>query len=221
MNFASRVLYAKLASQLSRRAGLRLFRLFSRPLERKHTEQLANSGLRVLSLPDVLDLCRDPQLDLRHDAVAAAYARGDFCAAAFDGHALGGYCWFAFAPLPHLDGVWVRFAGSVAWVYKSLVRPSHRGRGIAPALYRFADEACLDRGRSHSIICVESHNRPSVGAALRAGYRPCGYGGYVVGGKRLLAWSSPAAKERAVAFLLGGTGNSGPGGGEGRAGGFF
>ena len=202
MSVVSSVLHAKLARQLSLRAGLRFFRLFSRPLAPRRSEPLAGVEVRLLSLRDVLDLCRDPQLDLRHDAVAAAYTRGDVCVAAFEADTVAGYCWFAFAPLPHLDGVWVRFAGSVAWVYKSLVRPSHRGRGIAPALYRLADDACLERGRSYSLICVESHNRPSVRAALRAGYAPAGYAGYLLRGSRLVTWSSAAAKGQGVSLFL-------------------
>lgn len=202
MSVVSRALHAKLARQLSRRAGLRFFRLFSRSLEPERPRSPAGVGVRLLSERDALDLCGDPQLDLRREAVAAAYARGDLCVAAFDADALAGYCWLAFAPLPHLDGAWVRFAGSVAWVYKSLVRPSHRGRGIAPALYRFADAACLERGRGSSVICVESHNRPSVSAALRAGYAPAGYAGYLLRGSRLVTWSSAAAKGQGVSFFL-------------------
>lgn len=202
MSAVPRALHAKLARQLSRRAGLRIFRLFSRPLEPGRPRPLAGVGVSLLSQRDVLDLCGDPQLELRQEAVAAAYARGDLCVAAFDADVLAGYCWFAFAPLPHLDGVWVRFAGSVAWVYKSLVRPSHRGRGIAPALYRLADDACLERGRSYSLVCVESHNRPSVRAALRAGYAPAGYAGYLLRGSRLVTWSSAAAKGQGVSLFL-------------------
>jgi GNAT superfamily N-acetyltransferase len=196
------MIHAKIAGRLARHAGLRLFRLFSRPLERRPGAVPAGLGLRLLSLPEVLDLCSDPGLDLRRDAAAAAYARGDLCVAAFDADAVAGYCWLAFAPLPHLDGVWVRFDRRVAWTYKSLVLPSYRGKGIAPALYGFSDADSRERGCGDSVICVESHNRPSISAALRAGYSPSGYGGYLVRGSRLAAWSSPAAKRDGVAFFL-------------------
>lgn len=196
------MIHAKVAGRLARHAGLRLFRLFSRPLDLRPGAVPAGLGLRLLSMPDVLDLCSDPGLDLRRDAVAAAYVRGDLCVAAFDADAVAGYCWLAFAPLPHLDGVWVRFDRRVAWTYKSLVLPSYRGKGIAPALYRFSDANSRERGCSDSVICVESHNRPSISAALRAGYAPSGYGAYVLRGSRLLTWSSPAAKRHAVSFFL-------------------
>jgi GNAT superfamily N-acetyltransferase len=198
-------LHSRLAARLSRHAGLRLFRMFARPLEpaQEQPRELAQGvQLRLLGEQEVLALCQDPELNLRRDGVAAAYGRGDLCVGAFDSQALAGYCWSAFEPLPHLDGVWVRFDRLVAWTYKSLVRPSHRGRGIAPALYRFADGACLERGRRCSVICVESHNRPSAQAALRARYAPSGYGAYALRGPRILSWSSPAAKRHAVSFFL-------------------
>ncbi len=96
----------------------------------------------------MLPLCRDPQFDLSEDKVSAAYARGDLCVAAFDAGSPVGYCWFAFAPVPHLDGVWVEFHADAVWTHKSLVLPSHRGRGVAPALYRFADAVCVEHHRS-------------------------------------------------------------------------
>ena len=159
-------------------------------------------AFRLLAEREALSICQDERLDLRAQAVQTAYARGDLCVAGFEGDTIVGYCWLAFAPVHHLDGAWVQFDRTVAWTYKSLVLPSHRGRGIAPALYRFADHACLERGRKYSVICVESHNRPSVRAALRAGYQPSGHGGYLLRGTRLLAWSSPAARKRGVSFFL-------------------
>lgn len=196
-------LYARVARALARRAGLRVFRFFGRPLDTTVPATVpAGLALRVLSEPQVLELCGQPELDLQPGAVSAAYARGDLCVAAFDASAAVGYCWIAFAPLPHLDGVWVSFHRRVAWTYKSLVRPSHRGRGIAPALYRFADSDCRERGRRDSVICVESHNRPSVSAALRTGYAPAGYGSYLLRGARVVAWCSPAAEGAGVLFFL-------------------
>ena len=100
---------------------------------------------RLLSEAGVVPLCREPNLDLRPESVAATYARGDFCIAPYESDALAGYCWFAFAPPRHLDDVWVRFGSEMAWPYKTYVRPSHRGRGIASRLYRFADSACRQR----------------------------------------------------------------------------
>jgi len=199
---ASRGLHAKLAGRFSRHAGLRLFRLFSRTLALEHGGP--PDGLRVglLSERDALDLCRVADLNLREDSVAAAYARGDLCAAAFDAEAVVGYCWSAFAPLHHLDGVSVKFGPEAVWTYKSLVRPSHRGRGIAPHLYRFADTECRARDRTSSLICVESHNASSVSAALRAGYAPLGGAGYIRRGPLFLDWCSGPVRKRGVSFFI-------------------
>lgn len=191
----------KFSSAARRLLGLRVFRMFGRPLERLPDGKPDGLDLRVLGLPELLPLCSDPELNLRPDAVSAAYARGDLCVGAFDGGTLAGYCWFAFRPLPHLDGVWVRFDPAVAWTYKSLVLPAYRGRGIAAALYRFPDPECRERGCRRSVICVERHNRPSIQAAFRAGYAAEGYGAYRVRSRRLTAWSSSAAKRCGIAFF--------------------
>jgi len=193
----------RLRRALARRAGTRFFRFFVREISPHTSDQRPPAvGFEILSERAVLEVCNDPELDLRTRAVSQAHARGDLCVGAFHNEMLVGYCWLAFSPLPHLDGVWVRFAPSTAWLYKSFVRPSHRGRGIAPALYAYGDEACAKRKRRHSVICVESHNQPSVKAALRAEYRSSGYGGYVLRAMPVLTWCAPAAKRQGVAFFL-------------------
>jgi GNAT superfamily N-acetyltransferase len=181
---------------------MRVFRILSRPLDPAGSHPApAGIDLRLMSQADMLDLCPQSDLDLRAERVARAYARGYFCVAALSGDTVAGYCWFAFNPLPHLDGVWVRFGEDVAWPYKSLVRPQFRGKGIAPALYRFGDAACRERGRTRSVICMETHNAASVSAAARSGYAPSGLAGYLRR-PRLLAWSSPAAEQHGIAFFV-------------------
>jgi GNAT superfamily N-acetyltransferase len=197
-------MYGRLMRALSRRAGLRLFRFFCRDLRSEPEQAVMPVGieLRQVAEAEALALCGDAELDLRPEPVTAAYARGDLCVAAFDGAGIVGYCWIAFEPLPHLDGVWVAFGSDVAWTYKSLVRPSHRGRGIAPALYRYADARCSERGRALSLICVESHNGASVAAALRAGYVASGHAAYIRRGTTLHTWRSPAVARQGVKFSV-------------------
>ena len=187
----------RLMHALARRAGVRVFRFFARPLG---SAAQPEEGLRLLGEDEAIGLCADPELELAADKVRTAFARGDLCAAAFAENRLAGYAWFAFAPLPHLDGIWAEFAPDAAWVYKSYVRPLHRGRGIAGRLYRFGDRACRERGRRVSLICVESHNRASVKAALAAGYASAGWGAYRRGG-RLLTRVSPAARRSGIRFF--------------------
>jgi GNAT superfamily N-acetyltransferase len=195
--------HTRLATGLARRAGLRVFRFFRRALDPARTATVpAGLEMRMLSEADVGPLCRRPELDLRPEKVADAYERGDLCAGAYAAGELVGYCWFAFAPVPHLDSVWVDFHQQGVWMYKSLVLPSQRGRGVAPALYRFTDRLCVERGRTFSISCIESHNRPSIAAIRRAGYAPSGYGGYLARGRKALTFMSPAAKAMAVRFFI-------------------
>src|SRR5204863_9206706 len=96
---------------------------------------------------------------------------------------LAGYCWFALSPAPHMDGAWLEFPEHVVYTYKSYVRPAFRGRGIAAALYGFADAHFLERGRTHAVLCVESHNGPSIAAARRCGFAQAGFAPYLVGGR--------------------------------------
>ena len=195
-------LHGRLASALSRRAGLRAFRFFRRTLDTSAAAVMPGLELRVLWERDMVPLSRRSELDLQPAKVSAAYARGDLCAGAYESGQLVGYCWFAFAPSPHLDGVWVDFHDEGVWMYKSLVLPSHRGRGIAPALYRFTDRLCMERGRTFSISCIETHNRPSIAAILRAGYEAAGYACYLRQDRKLLAWRSPGARLLGVRFFL-------------------
>lgn len=194
--------YGVIMRRLARRAGLRVFRVFGRALDREAPAPRADVECRVLCQGEVLALCGDASLDLAPGKVIAAYARGDVCVAAFERDELVGYCWFAFAPAPHMDRAWIEFAPDVVYIYKSYVRPAFRGRGIAAALYRFADELCMRRGRSRAVLCVESHNRPSIAAAARSGFRPVGYAAYFGGGRRLRAWCSYAAGAYRLRFFV-------------------
>ena len=193
--------WGKLTRWLGRHAALRVFQILARPLA-PHGQYAAPAGLqmRLMTQADMLRLCPETDLDLGAERITAAFARGDFCVAALSGGTVAGYCWFAFDAVPHLDGVWVRFSKDVAWPYKSLVRPAFRGRGIAPALYRFGDAVCRERGRSQSVICVESHNHASIKAAERSGYLQAGLAAYLYR-PRLLTWSSPAVLRHGVSFF--------------------
>ena len=193
--------YAAVMSRLARHAGLRVFRVFGRRLEPQ--ARVAGRGLdyRLLSKRDLLPLCADASLDLSPSKVRAAYGRGDLCVGAFERGVLAGYCWFALAAAPHLDRAWLEFPPHVVYTYKSYVRPAFRGRGIAAAMYRVADGLFLGRGRTHAVICVESHNWPSIAAARRSAFAAAGYAAYV-GGARLRAWCSRAAAAYGLRFFV-------------------
>ena len=180
-------------SRLSRHARLRVFRIFDRALDPRPGAPGPGMDYRLLSEAQTLELCAEPTLDLAPAKARAAYSRGDVCAAAFIKAELAGYCWFAFSAAPHMDSAWIDFPAEVVYTYKSYVRPVHRGRGIAGALYRFADPLWLGRGRRRAMICVESHNLASIAAARRAGFSPAGYAGYLCGARFGVWRTRPAA----------------------------
>jgi len=193
--------YARLMSRLGQQGRLRVFRIFRRRLQADQQISPSRLDCRLLSERDVLLLCADSSLELVPHKVQAAYARGDQCAGAFHDGQLAGYCWFALSAAPQMDGAWLEFPPHVVYTYKSYVRPAFRGRGIAADLYRFADARYLERGRTHAVICVESHNRPSIAAAKRSGFADAGYAGYL-GGARLRAWASRAAADYGSRFYV-------------------
>ena len=197
-------MYGRFMRALARRAGIRVFRLYRRKADFPAAEPSLPQGLelRPMTEREVLALCSQPSLDLDGEKASDAYARGDLCLAAFERGEAVGYCWLAFAPLPHLDGVWVDFDNRAAWVYKSLVLAPHRGRGIAPTLYRFAERWCTRNGREYALICMESHNRASIAAARRAGYRASGMCGYMLRRHHVRCWVSPRARRASVRFYL-------------------
>jgi ribosomal protein S18 acetylase RimI-like enzyme len=184
--------------RLARHAGVRVFRVFARRLDAGAAS--ADHDCRLLAETAVLELCPDASLDLAPGKVRAAYARGDVCVGVFSWGELVGYCWFAPAAAPHMDRAWIDFPSDVVYVYKSYVRPACRGRGLAAAMYRFADRLWLERGRSTAILCVESHNHASIAAAKRAGFSAAGYAGYA-DGARLRAWRSEAAARHGLRFF--------------------
>lgn len=196
---------AAIAERILRRAsglGIRFFRFFDREIHPGSPPRHATLELSYATELQLVDLCGRAELDLRTASVAAAFERGDVCVVAYEGGRLAGYCWLAFAPLPHLDGVWVRFAADAVWTYKSLVLPAFRGRGIAPLLYRFADQRCLERQRRCSVICVESHNASSISAALKAGYAHAGSAGYLRRGGLFFDWYSTPIRRDGASFFV-------------------
>jgi GNAT superfamily N-acetyltransferase len=188
-------------SRLARHAGVRALRVFGRRLEACSSDRAGGLDYRLLSEGNVLPLCTDPSLELAAPKVRAAYRRGDLCVGAFDGAHLAGYCWFALSAAPFMNGAWLDFDPALVYTYKSYVRPSFRGRGIAAALYRFADPVFLECGREAAIICIESHNWPSIAAARRGGFSAAGCAAYV-GDARLLAWRSSAAARYGLRFYV-------------------
>lgn len=192
-----------LAHQLARRGRLHVLRVFSRPLDAA-ARSPAPPGLelRCLSLAELRSHSRDPTLQLREPMVSEALGRGDLCLGALEGDALVGYLWLAYAAAPHVDGIWVKVPPRAVYLFKALIRPSHRGRGIAPALYRAADALAARPGRDLVVSCVEVHNHPSIAVTLKTGNRPLGALAYWRAGPWFAAFHSPGVRRLGLRFYL-------------------
>ena len=125
----------------------------------------------------------------------AAYAAGGVCVGARQAGALIGYVWFAFEAAPHVAGIWVALAGAI-YRYKALVLRQHRGKGIAPALYRFADHLFEGMGREAVVNCIATHNFASTAASLRSGAGESWIYRVLAKGARFFSYHSPAVRTR-------------------------
>lgn len=187
--------------QLARRGGLHVFRVFHRELDPSATWAYpVGYDFGVLSEGEAAAACADSELDLSEKAVREAYRRGSVCIGARAAQDLAGYVWFAFDTAPHLQGVWVRVPPQAIYRYKAYVRPAHRGKGVAPALYRFADTVFRGRGRQYVVNCIATHNFASISASRRSGAQTLGYLGYWQKGERYVAFHSSAVRRFGLRF---------------------
>jgi ribosomal protein S18 acetylase RimI-like enzyme len=192
--------------QLERRGGLNVFRVFHRKLDASAPWRFPEKyDFTVLSEAQVLAECSDSEMDLSAGSVREAFARGGVCIGARAAGELAGYVWFAFDTAPHLQGVWVQVPPRAIYRYKAFVRPSHRGKGIAPALYRFADRVFQGRGREEVVNCIATHNFASIAASRRSGAHTLGYLGYWQMGGRFLSFHSPQVRRFGLRFYLAAT----------------
>lgn len=187
--------------QLARRGGVHLYRVFQRRLEGAAPLPFPPSyEPAALSQAEALAACADSKLDLSEPSVRAAYAAGGLCVGARQAGALIGYVWFALEAAPHVSGIWIRVPPRVIYRYKALVLPTHRGKGIAPALYRFADHLFEGMGRQAVVNCIATHNFASTAASLRSGATTLGYVGYWKRDRRFFSFHSPAVRALGLRF---------------------
>ena len=187
--------------QLARRGGVHLYRVFQRKLDGAAAWPFPE-GYEPIALPraEALSACANPELELSEPNVRAAYAAGGVCVGARHTGALVAYVWFALAAAPHVGGIWVKVPPKAVYRYKALVLRAHRGKGIAPALYRFADSLFVKTGRDLVVNCIATHNFASIAASLRSGAQALGYVGYWQKGERFVAFHSPAVRSLGLRF---------------------
>lgn len=187
-------------SRLARPCGVYTYCVMTRPLVGEPLAAPPGIDLRILDEGALLPHCGNPGLELSQDKAKAAFSRGETCIGALCGRTLVGYAWFAYEPAPHVSGIWMDFDRTCIYTYRAFVRPGYRGRGIAPALYRFGDALFLDRGRTQAIVCIEAHNRRSLAAAERSGARPVGYAAYLQAGNVFLSMRTPGVRRAGYRF---------------------
>ena len=189
--------------QLGRRAGLHVFRVFHRKMD-PGLPRIPVQGMEIrpLTEAELIARCSDPELDLSERMVRQAFERKGVCVGALAGSELAGYVWFAYDIAPHVDGVWVKVPAQAVYRYKAYVRPKYRGKGIAPALYRFADGLFRDTGRDYVVNCIATHNFSSIAASKTSGARALGYLGYWQPGRRFFSFHSPAVQRFGLRFYF-------------------
>jgi len=184
----------------ARRGGLHVFGVYYRRLGAAAAAAFSGDlRARPLGDTELLAYCADPELELRESMVRS----GNTCIGAFSGGELAGYAWFAYDDAPHVDGVRVRVPGEAIYRFKTFVRPAWRGRGIAPFLYRAADELVARRGRGYVVNCIALQNTASIAASLRSGDAPLGHLGYWQAGRRFIALRTRGVELFGLRFYLG------------------
>lgn len=182
--------------------GVHAWRVFARRLRADQSDAAPGAELRFASADELRTQWTDPELQFTEAKARDAFARSEVCVGAFDGRRLVGYAWFAVEPAPHSNGLWMDFDRRAVYVYRALVTPRYRGRGIAPALYRFADRLFLERGREIAVLCIEANNKPSLAAARRSGAHGVGYCVYWHRADRFFSWRTPGVRHVGFRFYL-------------------
>ena len=185
--------------------GLSVFRVNTRPLGTQHDSTapaLPGITIREVNADELLEAARDPALDLEPLFVREALARGDLAWGAFEHGKLVCYTWRAFSKAPFTDGFWVRVPAPFQYGYKSFTLPSHRGRGLYPAVGRIADQRSGELGCPAMLHLVNVANMASLRAAHQLGSRKAGYAGYFKFFARRLAFRTAAARAIGVELYL-------------------
>lgn len=192
----------RIAFRLLRRLGIHAWQIFTRPLSSEGSRAPTGLELRVIAPQDALSAFADRALEMDARKAAEGFARGEICVGAFDGPRLAGYAWFAQQPAPHSAGIWMGFDSRAIYVYRAFVNPRYRGRGIAPALYAFADPLFLKAGKTFAVLCIEATNSASLTAARRAGGQRVGHAVYWHRGSRFRFWRTRGVGPSGFRFYM-------------------
>jgi hypothetical protein len=183
------------------RPWLTLCQVEVRPLHEHTKVELPDSWqVRIASADELIEAAADPVNDLNPDWVRKAHQRGEICVAVFDGHQIASYVWRAFAPSPHEKGLWVHFDPNYPYSFKAYTRPDYRRRRLQHQASLYLDRWLLERGFTHCISYIETHNYPSLASSKKRGNRRIGLAGYVTVFGRTLPFRSPGARRHGFGF---------------------
>jgi L-amino acid N-acyltransferase YncA len=190
----------KLVARLRRYLGIDLCRVLARDIGAGTGTGPARFEFRVLTRPELLRLCANPDYQLSATWVRSALGRGDVCFGALERGRVAGYLWLAYAAARYTDKVWIRTEPSSRYTYKVFIHPEHRGRGLVQELYRRSDAALLARGRKRAVMVIQADNAASLRAAHRNGFYTVGYAAHVSCRGGALAFRSPGARRSGFEF---------------------
>jgi len=174
----------------------------SRPLGRNEVRQThAGCSLRIATRDELLRATVNPGLQMTPAFVENALSRGDICSAAFDGDDLVAYVWRAFVPTRHKEDVWLTIEAPYRYGYKALTLPAWRGRHLQEMLGPVADRLSIERGRTHSVGFIETHNYASLASSKRLGDEKIGVIGYLRVAGRVFPFRSRGARRAGFGFV--------------------
>ncbi|MEM9620620.1 MAG: hypothetical protein AAF993_03165 [Pseudomonadota bacterium] len=182
------------------RPWLRIWRIHVRDLaETDDRLPSCELAVRVATAEDLQRAADDPESDLTQAFLEQAIARGDYCAAAFDGARMVAYTWRTFVCAPfdvkNEHDIWIRVAPPFRYGYKALTQPAYRGRKLQDQIIYATDRVSIAKGRPKGVGAVETHNLSSIRADLGRNNKLIGYVGVVYLGRRAWTFRSRGARQ--------------------------
>jgi GNAT superfamily N-acetyltransferase len=196
-------LVARAIARLQLWLGIHVFRVNLRPLPEHPAESVPPEGIRmcVMRLEELLEASADAELGLEPEFIRRALEHGDLVVGAFERDRLVGLQWRTSVAAPFFEDLWIRTGPRYHYVYKSFVRPSHRGMRIHSALSRLADRYSAEKGCIGELGVVNIANVASLGAAKSLGRRRIGYAGYVTLFGHCLSFRTAAVKALGIVIF--------------------
>lgn len=155
---------------------------------------------RIASEDELMAAAARPEMGFDPQQIRAALDRGDLCGAVFDGERMVSYVWRSFSTAPHLPHLWVAVEKPYRYGYKGFTHPDYRGRRLLDAATRVTERVCLERGFTHGVGFIETHNYASVVSDLRRGNRCVGWAGYLTVFGRTWPFRTPGVRASSFRF---------------------